>query len=153
VTHRFDEVLEIADRATMLRDGEVVGTVEREQTSEEVLGEMMVGRALARETVVDRAPRGEVVFSCAELSGGALVNVGFELHRGEILGIAGLLGSGRSTLLRTVFGLHAPETGTMTLEGDRYAPRSIDDAMAKGVAYVPEDRIREAAFLELPVTD
>jgi ribose transport system ATP-binding protein len=154
VTHRLDEVMDIADRATMLRDGRVAGTVERGGMTEDGLVELMVGRALARDTGQTHAlSTSDVVLSCDGLSGGALRSVGFSLRRGEILGIAGLLGSGRSTLLRVLFGLIRPDGGEVSLDGRRYAPNSIQDAMREGVAYVPEDRVQEAAFLELPVTD
>jgi ribose transport system ATP-binding protein len=154
VTHRFDEVMEIADRATMLRDGKLVATLEREGTTEELLGEMMVGRALAREKTAPRSSEvGDVVFTCEGISGGPLRDINLGLQRGEIVGIAGLLGSGRSTLLRTLFGLYPPRSGTMRLEGREFMPKSVRDGMDAGFAYVPEDRIKEASFLELSVTE
>ena len=154
VTHRFDEVLEIADRATMLRDGRFVATVPRAQMTEDGLVELMVGRALAHESgVAEATPTGEVVLTCEGLRGGALRDVSFSLRKGEILGIAGLLGSGRSTLLQTLFGLVRPEAGRMTLDGSDLRPASPRAAMRAGLAYVPEDRVAHGAFLELPVTD
>lgn len=155
VTHRLDEVMEIADHATILRDGRLVDTVDIAAMSEDGLVELMVGRALVRETARERgaAPASDVVFSCQGLRGGALDSVDLSLRRGEILGIAGLLGSGRSTLLRTLFGLVQPDGGEMQLEGNPLRLHSVQAAMRAGLAYVPEDRVNEAAFLELPVTD
>ena len=154
VTHRLDEVMGISDRATMLRDGHVVGTVERSNMTEDGLVELMVGRAVTQQAKPSHVqPGANVVFSCSGLSGGPLLSVELELRRGEILGVAGLLGSGRSTLLRMIMGLSRPDGGTMTLGGVSYEPASIQDAMKANLGYVPEDRVREAAFLELSVAD
>ena len=84
---------------------------------------------------------------------GPVRGIDFTVHRGEILGLTGLVGSGRSSVLKTIFGEHAPESGTMQLDGRPYAPRTVGDAMQAGVALVPEDRVHEASFMDQTVTE
>jgi ribose transport system ATP-binding protein len=154
VSHRLDEVMDISDRSTVLRDGNFVGTLEREEMTEDRLVELMLGREIVSDSVESQsAPSDQVLLSCEELSGGAMRSVTLSLRRGEILGIAGLLGSGRSTVLRTLFGLVRPDGGQIVLDGQRVEFGTSASAMAAGIAYVPEDRVREAAFLELPVAE
>jgi ribose transport system ATP-binding protein len=154
VSHRLDEVMDIADRSTVLRDGRFVGTVERAEMTEDRLIELMIGRSIVpHSSERQSASSDQILLSCEELSGGAMRSVTFTLRRGEILGIAGLLGSGRSTLLRALFGLVTPDGGRVVLDGQRVDFDSAKSAMAAGIAYVPEDRVREAAFLELPVAE
>lgn len=145
VSHRLDEVLSVADRVTVLRDGRKVDTVETEGLTESDLIELIVGRPLAR---VFPAPAAEVADDAAltvrGLVGGPLRGVDLTLRRGEVLGIAGLLGSGRSELLRMIFGAYPIDAGTITLAGAPYKASNPDVAMKAGIAYVPEDRQAEA---------
>ena len=145
VSHRLDEVLSVADRITVLRDGRKVDTVDAEGLTEAALIELIVGRPLDRvfpatalETSVDAA------LTIRGLRGGPLRGVDLNLRRGEVLGIAGLLGSGRSELLRMLFGAYPVDGGEVTLDGKAYAPRDPQVAMKSGVAYVPEDRQADA---------
>jgi len=144
ISHRLDEVLSVADRVTVLRDGRKVDTVETKDLTEATLIELIVGRPLDR---VFPPPATEVTedaaLSARGLAGGPLRGVDLTLRRGEVLGIAGLLGSGRSELLRMIFGAYPIDAGTMTLEGKPYNPLFPDAAMKSGVAYVPEDRQAE----------
>lgn len=153
VTHRLDEVFDIADRATMLRDGKLVATLDSEGTTQEELCELMIGHSLDVESKQTETVAEETVLEVEGLGAMAVNEASFELHRGEILGVAGLLGSGRTTLLRLLFGVIQPERGLIKLEGQPVQIGSIQDAVASGFAYVPEDRVSEAAFLELSVTD
>jgi ribose transport system ATP-binding protein len=145
VSHRLDEVLSVADRVTVLRDGVKVDTVETEGLTEAALIELIVGRPLDR---VFPASTVEVTDDAAlvvrGVAGGPLRGVDLTLRRGEVLGIAGLLGSGRSELLRMLFGAYPMDAGTLILEGAPYKPANPDDAMKAGVAYVPEDRQADA---------
>jgi ribose transport system ATP-binding protein len=154
VTHRFDEVTAVADRATMLRDGRHVGTVERDELTQDVLIELMLGRPVDR-LVRQRVGRrtGEVLLRCRDLRGGKVDGASFEVREGEIVGLAGLLGSGRSTLLRLLFGLTPRHGGEVELGAAALAPRDPADAIAAGLAYVPEDRARDAVFAEMTVAE
>ena len=147
VSHRLDEVLSVADRVTVLRDGKKVATVEAKGLSEAALIELIVGRPLDRlfQDPVDGIDV-DVVLAARGLSGGPLKDVSFDLHRGEVLGIAGLLGSGRSELLRMLFGAHPVTGGTITLGGREVAFGTPAAAMQAGMAYVPEERQADAIF-------
>lgn len=147
VSHRLDEVLSVADRVTVLRDGHKVATLEAAGLSEGELIELIVGRPLDRlfPDPVDSAAE-EVVLSARDLRGGPLRGVSLDLHRGEVLGIAGLLGSGRSELLRMLFGAFPRAGGTVSLGGRTVRLDTPSQAMAAGIAYVPEERYADAVF-------
>jgi ribose transport system ATP-binding protein len=150
VSHRLDEVLSLADRVTVLRDGRKVGTYSAADLTEERLAELIVGQAVdtafpAPPPVADGVP----MLRVEGLEAGPLRDVSFTVARGEVLGIAGLLGSGRSELLRAIFGDLPVTSGEFHLHGERYAPRRPLDAMRAGIALVPEDRAGDAAFTDL----
>ena len=141
VSHRLDEVLSVADRVTVLRDGRKVDTVDVKGLTEARLIELIVGRPLDRVfPAVATESSDDAALTIRDVSGGPLHGVDLTLRRGEVLGIAGLLGSGRSELLRMLFGAYPMDSGTVTLDGAPYRPRTPDAAMKAGVAYVPEDR-------------
>ncbi len=147
VSHRLDEVLSVADRVTVLRDGKKVATVDATGLSEPDLIELIVGRPLDRlfpEHV--EVQDADVVLRVRGLSGGPLKDVSFDLHRGEVLGVAGLLGAGRSELLRMLFGAFPVGAGTVELEGKAVSFATPTAAMDSGVAYVPEERQADALF-------
>lgn len=155
VSHRLREVIAVADDFTVYRDGRVAGTIEGRTPSEDELIEVMAGglvKALRPTGEAAHAER-EPVFSVSGLTGGPVRGIDFTVHRGEILGLTGLVGSGRSSVLKILFGEHRPASGTMEFEGEPFAPRDIGEAMAAGVALVPEDRGAEAAFPELSVSE
>jgi ribose transport system ATP-binding protein len=141
VSHRLDEVLSVADRITVLRDGRKVDTVEAEGLTESALIELIVGRPLERVfPAVNTEVKDDDALVVRGLAGGPLHGVDLTLRKGEVLGIAGLLGSGRSELLRMLFGAYPADAGSVLLEGRPYRPGTPDAAMKAGVAYVPEDR-------------
>jgi ribose transport system ATP-binding protein len=145
VSHRLDEVLSVAHRVTVLRDGRKVDTVEAAGLGEGDLVELIVGRPLDRAFPPAPVEVSEnAVLTVRNLRGGPLHGVDLTVRKGEVLGVAGLLGSGRSELLRMLFGAYPVAGGEVTLEGRPYAPTSPQDAMKSGVAYVPEDRQAEA---------
>lgn len=151
VSHRLDEIVGYADRATVMRDGRVAGHLEGADITEERLIQLIVGRPLDHVfPAAGEPPDTTVVLEGRHLAGGPLRDVSFRLSGGEVLGIAGLLGSGRSELLKMLFGAYSTRGGDMLLDGTPVRFRDIGDAMRAGVAYVPEDRA-EAAFPELPV--
>jgi ribose transport system ATP-binding protein len=150
VTHRLEEVLELADHATVLRDGEVAGSLARAELTHDQLVALITPRTLVARQVDRRAP-GAALLEVAGVAGGPVRQADVALRSGEIVGLAGLVGSGRSGLLRLLFGLERRSGGTVRLGGRDFSPRRPLDAMRLGVAYVPEDRIADAAFAELSV--
>jgi ribose transport system ATP-binding protein len=155
VTHRLDEVLKVADRVSVLRDGRLVATLERDELTEDRLVELIVGRALDRAVAqVGRVQveRERPLLEVSSLWGGPLQGVDLTLGRGELLGIAGLLGSGRTELLKMLFGAMRVDFGTIKLEGKEVRFKNVDQAMEAGLAFVPEDRW-EGAFGDLNVRE
>jgi ribose transport system ATP-binding protein len=155
VSHRIDEVLSLADRVTVLRDGKKVATADTGDVTEAAVVELLAGRALAHEPTGNTGHAGgEVVLELSGLAAGPLRGIDLRLHRGEVLGVAGLLGSGRTELLQTIFGAGSPTAGEIRLQGGRPARFSSPaDAMAAGIAYVPEDRAAEAVFASMTVRE
>ncbi|WP_300680936.1 sugar ABC transporter ATP-binding protein [Nocardioides sp.] len=151
VSHRMAEVLSVAQDFTVFRDGKVVGELVDATPTEDEIISIMAGRAVAalRPTGSISHATTEPVLEMRGIGAGPVDAVDLTVHKGEIVGIAGLAGSGRSTLLSVVFGDRRPERGQMLLGGEPYAPRSIGAAMEAGVALVPEDRGHEAAFADL----
>ncbi len=154
VSHRLDEVIDTAAQATVLRDGRLADTLVGDEITEDRLIEAIAGRALDRMyPAMPPVASDDIALEAKGLTGGPLRGVDFQLRRGEVLGIAGLLGSGRSELLKMIFGAYPIKSGTLEIEGKKVRFRDIGDAMAAGVAYVPEDRTGEAAFLNQTLAD
>ncbi|MSW81200.1 MAG: ATP-binding cassette domain-containing protein [Actinobacteria bacterium] len=156
ITHRLDEVMEIADEATVMRDGSVVLALPRGELTHDVMIEAMVGRSVERNTPpkwqsADHAHEedghGGLVVSNLMLPGMNETGVNFSLRPGEILGVAGLTGSGRSRLLRALAGVDPPISGSVTWGGGPISIRSPRAAIANGVVLVPEDRKRQGLIL------
>ena len=155
VSHRLSEVAQIADDVTVLRDGRVVGSGPVEEFGEERIVALVAGHdraARGRRDGGPADPAGPVVLEAAGVRAGPLDGVDLRLRRGEIVGVAGLMGSGRSRLLRTLFG-DGPGTTTVRVDGSDVALRTTRDAVAAGIALVPEDRARDAAWLDRPVRE
>lgn len=143
VSHKLDEVFGICQRATIMRDGVVVGSVDLAQVSEKSVVSMMVGRELAQEQHRSHASS-EVRLSVHGLASATKVrDVSFDLHRGEVLGIAGLVGSGRTELLRLLAGADRASSGRVEIDGKATKLSSPRDAIAAGIGLVPEERKRE----------
>jgi ABC-type sugar transport system ATPase subunit len=153
VSHKMDEIFRICDRATVLRDGETIGTVEMAGASVNELIRMMVGRELRMTARAARRVAGELVLAVEKLATAKLRDVSFELRRGEVLGIAGLVGSGRSELGAALFGLDRITSGTVRVQGELRAPRSPRDAMASGIGLLPEDRRLEGLMMRMSVLE
>jgi ribose transport system ATP-binding protein len=153
ISHRMDEVMDLADRVTVLRDGRNAGELARGEATRDRVVELMVGRDLSSGYFPER-PAPAAAEPVLEVRGvlvpGAPAPVSFTAARGEIVGFAGLVGSGRTELMQTLFGVTPTLAGTMTLGGAAYAPRSPADAIARGVYLAPEDRKRHG--LVLPMT-
>jgi ribose transport system ATP-binding protein len=158
VTHRLEEVLEVASAATILKDGKVVTVLERSEITHDSLVEGIVGATVDRSRWKVKHPGEEhgsrqTRLSVRGLTGGPVADASFDVGEGEVVGIAGLLGSGRSSLLKMLFGVGFPTAGDVLLDGDRVSFDQAKDAIAAGVAYVPEDRARDALFTNLSVTE
>jgi ribose transport system ATP-binding protein len=155
VSHRLQEVLSAADDFTIFRDGRVVGQLVDASPTEDELVEIMAGGLVSalRPTGATSHSTGEVLLEVTGLVGGPLHGVNLTVHRGEIVGVAGLVGSGRSTLLKAIFGAFTPSSGEVRLGGSPFSASHIDQAMDAGIAMVPEDRGREAAFADLSVSE
>ena len=154
ISHRLDEVFRAADRITVLRDGALAAAWKTAETSRPAVQAAMVGRELTRLYPPKAAALGEVLFSVEGLRRpGAPAAIAFNLRRGEILGFSGLLGAGRTELMRAIFGADPRSAGTIHLGGRPLRIRSIPDAVAAGIAYVPEDRKTQGLFLDQSVQD
>lgn len=152
VTHRLNELFQIADRATILRDGQLVDQVNIADVAQSDLVRMMVGRKLDETQRHTNHTQSEVVLSVKELSWGKRVrNVSFDLHRGEILGVAGLVGAGRTEMVRLIAGVHLPTAGQILLNGKPVHFRTPRDAINAGVGLLPEDRKKQGIINLLPV--
>jgi ribose transport system ATP-binding protein len=154
ISHRMAEVLDLADRITVLRDGRYVGDLTRAEATHEKIVAMMVGRELSKQYFPEKRekPAGKPVLVVDRLVvAGAPEGVSFTALHGEILGFAGLVGSGRTELMETIFGVTPAVSGTMTLEGKPFSPRSTRDAIARGVFLAPEDRKRHGLVLPMSV--
>ena len=148
ISHRLSELFEVSDRVTVLRDGAVIGTRATSAVTQSELIAMMVGRALTSYyTRTFAQSRGEEVLRLENVSSGDLVRgVSFSLYKGEVLGLAGLVGAGRSEICRTIFGLDPLSEGDIFIKGKKVKISSPDDAISLGIGLVPEDRKKEGLF-------
>lgn len=160
ISHRMDEVFEISDRVTVLRDGDMIGTTLAAETTPEDLVQMMVGRAVEIKPVERTVPaQVETVLAVRDLSaesGGrkVLQDVSFELRRGEVLGIGGLLGAGRTELLETIFGARGDTfSGEIMVHGKSVRLSTPSDAVQHGLALITEDRKGNGLLLDRSIAD
>jgi ABC-type sugar transport system ATPase subunit len=153
VSHKMDEMFRICDRVTVLRDGQTIGTRVISETGAAELIRMMVAREVTSATRPERQSSREVVLSVANLSTNKLHDVFFELHRGEVLGVAGLVGAGRSELGAALFGLDRRSRGAVLLNGKPVAPRSPREAIQLGIGLLPEDRKLQGLMLQMSVIE
>ncbi len=153
ISHRLEELPRLADRVTVLRDGRTVGTHETGALTEGALIRMMVGRDVEAVFPKREIAIGEPVLELDGVTSRAsgVRDVTFTVRRGEIVGLAGLVGAGRTELARVLFGLTPLDQGTIRLNGQPVRPRAPEDAIALGVAYLPEDRRRHGVILDLAV--
>jgi inositol transport system ATP-binding protein len=152
ITHRLNEVFEVADEISVLRDGRRIGTRPAAETTSDELIRWMVGRELTQLFPRGEAPAGRVVLSVRGLGlEGRFREVSFDLRAGEILGVAGLIGAGRSNLAETLFGLTPSSSGTIEIEGRVVVIAHPSDAVKLGMAFLTEDRKESGCFLPLDV--
>ncbi len=153
VSHRLDEVLEVADRVTVLRDGKKVGTFPASEVNDKKLAVLMTGKEFSYDLKDIELSTKPVVLSVKGLTRqGEYEDVSFDLHAGEILGLTGLLGSGRTELALSLFGMAKPEAGEVRLDGKRLVLASNQEAIDAGIAYVSEDRLTLGLVLDQPIS-
>ncbi|MGH2615881.1 MAG: sugar ABC transporter ATP-binding protein [Thermomicrobiales bacterium] len=154
VSHRLEEVFGIADRISALRDGRYVGTVPRDEATPDQIVRMMVGREFSQLFPKEDHVTDDVLLSVRNLSApGAFADVSFDLHRGEVLGLVGLQGSGTSEVLRALAGQVPRVSGEILLEGEAIHPTSAAEAIRRRLAYVPADRQGEGLFAPMSVRE
>ena len=154
ITHKMDEVFKISDDITVFRDGKHVGSYPAKELDRDKLIKLMVGRELTDLFPKEEAEIGEVVLSVQGLNRGAVVkDVSFELHRGEILGLAGLMGAGRTEVLETIFGIEKADSGEIVLNGKALRIKQPSDAIRAGMALLTEDRKLNGIMGVLSVRD
>ncbi len=151
ITHRLEELRSIGDRVTVLRDGATVHSGPLHELSRDQLIQQMVGRPV--DAIFHRQPSspGEVLLRVRHLCRGLLSDISFELRAGEIVGLGGLMGAGRTELCRVLFGLDPAESGTVEIAGRAVTPNNPRQAVASGVALIPEDRQIHGLALKLPI--
>lgn len=154
VSHRLAEVLEIARRVTVVRDGRLVGVYPTEGMTQARLGELMTGHMLEDSVAARDMSSAPAVFEANRLGRpGEFENIDLVIRRGEVVGLCGLLGAGRTELAHAMMGMSEPATGEMRLHGDVYRPASIRAAIARGMAYVSEDRLSLGLLQKQSIVD
>ena len=152
ISHKFDEIYKIADRYSVFRDGELVGEGLLKDTSQNNIVKLMVGRAVDRVFPRRNVTSGEVVLKVQDLSHPTEFDgLNFNLHAGEILGFYGLVGAGRTEVMKALFGLTRPSNGTIEMNGKALSLHSAEDAINAGIVYVPEERGNQGVAAGLPI--
>lgn len=151
ISHRMEEVFELSDRVSILRDGTYIGTKKIEDVDRKELVKMMVGRELNESYPSRHVEIGETVLEAKDLSGNGDHNISFQLKKGEILGLAGLVGAGRTELAKLIFGAAKIRAGEIWVKGKKVKIANPRQAINLGIGYIPEDRKNEGCFLEFPI--
>ncbi len=151
ISHRLEELFRICQRVTVMRDGQYVKTLETEKTTRDELISLMVGRTL-KETYPERKNAiGRVVLKVRNLYGNGDTNINFELRRGEILGFSGLVGAGRTELMRMIYGADPVEKGELIIEGKSTRLLEPTDGIKNGIGLIPEDRKLHGVILKMNI--
>lgn len=151
ISHRLKEVFQICDYATILRDGTFVSENPVKEITEDKIVELMVGRKLTEQFPRIEANKGDIALELKDINNKYLKNVRFKVNKGEILGVSGLMGAGRTELAKTIFGALRKDSGEMLLSGKRVDIKSPEHAIREGISYVSEDRKRDGLLLGLSV--
>ena len=152
VSHRLEEITQIGDVVTVFKDGKTIGTRSMQDTSIDMIIKMMVGSSVIAETHVDRAISSEIVLELQHVSQkDSLKDISFQLHKGEILGLAGLMGAGRSEVLRVIFGADRIDSGCILINGKKVLHMTPRKAVENSIAFIPEDRKRHGLNVESSV--
>lgn len=154
ISHKFDEIYKIADRYTVFRDGEMVGSGLLADTTQSEIVQMMVGRSVDQIFPKKDVAIGGPILQINDYNHPTeFANINFDLHQGEILGFYGLVGAGRSELMHALFGITMPSSGTLTVDGQVISPKSPADAIEAGVVYLPEERGKQGVILDMPIVE
>lgn len=147
ISHRMEEVFQITERISVLRDGQFIKTLYTKDTTRKELVNLMVGREL-NETFPERSAKaGEVVLEAKNLTGNSVENISFQLHKGEVLGFAGLVGSGRTETMEVLCGAKKMDSGEIFLNGQKVRIKSPAEAIRRGIGLIPEDRKEQGVIL------
>lgn len=151
ISHRMEEIFQIADSITIMRDGEVTGTGRRDQMEMNQVIELMIGRKLSTMFPPRAVEMGEEILRVEELEGEAFRRISFSVRRGEVLGISGLVGSGRSEIVRAIFGADRKKSGKVYLNGQEVTIHSPKDAVRLGIGLIPENRKEQGLVLDFAI--
>lgn len=151
ISHRLDEIFKLADQVSVFRDGKYIATKNVANTNRSELIKLMVGRELAEEYPKRTMESGEIALELKNLSGNGVEGISLKAHRGEIVGLAGLVGAGRSEIMRVVYGYEKKQSGQVLVYGKEVEINNCHDAMMHGIGLVTEDRKREGCFLMMDV--
>lgn len=153
ISHRMEEIFRLSDRVSVMRDGEYIATLDTSSTNKKELIKLMVGRELNETYPERKSLPGKTILSIKNLTGNGVKNISFDVRKGEILGLAGLIGAGRTELAQLIFGYQKIESGEIILDGKTISPKSPEEAIQKGIALVPEDRKRQGLVLEMTIRE
>jgi len=153
ISHRMEEVFRLADRVTVLRDGKYITTVNTADTNKQELIKLMVGRELNDSYPVRTQKAGETIMTLKNVSGNGVRDIEMEIKKGEILGLGGLVGAGRTELAQIIFGSEKLESGEIFYKGESLRLRTCREAIQKGIAMIPEDRKRHGVILDMSVKE
>ena len=153
ISHKLDELYTVATRVQIMRDGKRVGVRMLAQTPQEELVRLMVGREIRDMYPKVEIPQGETVLEVQNLTNQKIQDISFEVHAGEILGIFGLMGAGRTELCKAIFGAAPVESGEIRMHGKRVKIQNVSDAKKCGLAYLPNDRKAEGLLLQQTIRD
>ena len=154
ISHKFEEVFEIADYFTVLRDGKYIGEGRMADITVDKIVQMVIGRSLEQMYPKLEAEHGDIILKVENLTRiGLFKNMSFELHKGEILGFFGLVGAGRSEVMQTIFGIDSKTSGDVFINGEKVNIANPSDAMNHGLAYLPEDRQIQGAILAMNIRE
>ena len=153
ISHRMEEIMKLSDKVVVLRDGHFIGELTRAEMTEEKIITMMVGRELTELYPESNARIGDVVLEAKNICSGFVRDVSFSVRKGEILGFAGLVGAGRTEVMRAIFGIDKLESGQILLDGKEVHIANPREAIALGIGLVPEDRKLQALVLGMTVRE
>jgi ribose transport system ATP-binding protein len=152
ISHKLDEVMYLSDRITVIRDGENICTMNKEDTTQDELITQMIGRPLEKQYPEKTGRQaGDVVLDVQNLSGGIFEDVSFQVHAGEVVGFFGLVGAGRSEIMRAIFGVDKIKGGTVTIGGTKVKAHDPAAAISSGIGFCTEDRKKEGLALKLSI--
>lgn len=154
ISHRLEEIFQITDRITVLRDGEYISTLNTADTNRDELTKLMVGRDVKNIYVRHKPIEDQsVILDVRHVSGNGVSDISFSLKRGEILGFAGLIGAGRTEFAGLLYGVHKIDSGEILYKGEPYVPKAPGRSIENGIAFVPEDRKQQGLLLEMSVRE